>query len=90
MSWEETKHMEEEKEAECQARQECERRWAAALAKLKADKEEQERKKLAALPSQSNNDKGSCVHKAIGNDEMVLEKSTVTKESDKKKSSSEL
>jgi len=56
---------------------------------LKADKEEQEKKKLAALPPQSNNDKDSCVHEAIGNDEMVLEKSTVMKESDKKKSSSE-
>jgi len=34
--------MEKEKEAKHQARQECERRQAAALAKLKADKEEQE------------------------------------------------
>jgi len=46
---------------------------------LKADKEEQEKKKVAALASQSNNDKDSCIHETIGNDEMVLEKSTVTK-----------
>jgi len=56
---------------------------------LKADKKEQEKKKLAALPSQSNIDKDSCVDEAIGNDEMVLEKSIVTKDSDKKKSPSE-
>ncbi len=53
--------------------------FCAAWANLKADKEEQEKKKVAALASQSNNDKDSCIHETIGNDEMVLEKSTVTK-----------
>ncbi len=89
-SCEEGKHMEEEREAENQARQYCERRQAAALAKLKADKEEQEKKKLAALPQQSNNNKDSAVHEFRDNEDMSLEKSTFSKETDKKKSSSEL
>jgi len=38
--------MEEEREAEYWSRQECERRQATVLAKSKANKEEQEKKKL--------------------------------------------
>jgi len=88
-SREEQKRMEKEKEAEHQAWQECERRQAAALAKLKADKDEQERKKLATLPSSTNKDNGSCVCDAIGNDEIIVEKTIVMKDSDKKKSASD-
>ncbi len=76
-------------EEERGARQECERRWAAALAKLKDNKEEQEKKKLAALPQQSNKDKDNCVMKPVVNEEMLLEKSTFMKETDKKESSPE-
>jgi len=61
-----------------------------ALAKLKADKEEQEKKKLTALPEQSNNDKETPVHEETGSEEIPLENSVSMKASYLKKSSSEL
>jgi len=45
---------------------------------------------LAALPQQSNNDEDSAVHVSRGNEDMSLEKCTLSEDTDKKKSSSEL
>jgi len=74
-SQEEAKCLEEEREVEYQARQECKRRQATALAKLNADKEEQEKKKLTALSEKSNNDEDTHDNQETASEEFPLENS---------------
>jgi len=76
--------MQEEREAEYQARQECERRHATKLAN-----KEQEKKKLAALSEKSNNDEDTCVNQETASEELPLENSGSMKATDLKTLSSE-